>query len=450
MKIDPVRETALKIIYEINENNAYSNLALNKGLNNWDLKDIDKAFITEMVYGVTKWKLALDWTIQQFSNIRLKKMSPWVLNILRLGTYQILYMSKVPDSAACNESVNLSRKYGHQAASRFINAVLRNISRNRDNIKYPDEEKELKQYLSVKYSHPEWLVEHWLEKFGREFTESFLESNNGIPDLTARVNTLRTTKKELLELLKKDGIEAEPGRYLEDAIIFKGQVSVARLETFKNGFFQVQDESSMLVGKLLAPKPGQLVMDVCSAPGGKATHLAQLMNNSGTVIARDIHEHKIKLIEDAAKRLGIGIIRTELYDALKFDDNFRMKADRVLVDAPCSGFGIIRRKPDIKWAKDIEDKREILKLQRNILAVAAEYVKPGGILIYSTCTIEDDENYGMVKEFLDSTREFVPLDISDDLPDGLPKTNAKDGFIQLYPNVEGIDGFFIAKMIRKE
>jgi 16S rRNA (cytosine967-C5)-methyltransferase len=354
----------------------------------------------------------------------------------------------VPDSASCNESVNLSKKYGHQASSRFVNGVLRSLSRNKESIKYPDSEKDTVRYLSVRYSHPEWLVKEWLPRFGREFTETLLESNNKVPELSVRVNTIKTTKDQLVEQLKSSGLEIQPGLYSDEALIIKGASNIAGLEAFKNGMLQVQGESSMLSGRILDPKPGELVIDVCSAPGGKATHLAQLMKNKGTVIARDVHEHKIKLIEEAAQRLGANIVQAEMYDATRLDDNYTGKADRVLADVPCTGFGIISKKPDIKWSRAEGDKKEILSLQKKILDISSGYVKPGGTLLYSTCTIEDDENTGMVKNFLENHKEFVVDDISGLLPARLNKPDNEKGMLQLYPNIDGIDGFFIAKMRR--
>jgi 16S rRNA (cytosine967-C5)-methyltransferase len=398
---------------------------------------------------VVKWKLSIDFVIEQFSSMKMGKISPWILNILRLGAYQLLYTQKVPESAACNESVNLSKKYGHAASSRFVNGVLRNIARNKNNIKYPDENKDAAVFLSIKYSHPVWMVKNWLERFGRDFTESLLKSNNEVPDLTVRVNTLKTSKDELEKNLNELGIETEAGRYADDAMILKNPSAFSSLDIFKKGHFQVQDESSMLAARILDPKPSELVIDVCSAPGGKATHIAQLMQNRGTVIARDVHPHKIKLIEEAAKRLGIDIIKTGIFDASELDKAYLEKADRVLVDAPCTGLGIIRRKPDIKWARNIEDKKEIVGLQMKILEVSSNYVKPGGALVYSTCTIENEENKGLIDNFLLKNSDFEPEDISSFLPDGLKGNYSSTGVIQLFPNVNNIDGFFISRMRRR-
>lgn len=449
MTVDQPREIALKILYDINEKGAYSNISINKYLEGYELRDLDKAFITELVYGTVKWRLSIDWIIQQFSSIKLKKLSPWILNILRLGVYQLFYTDKIPQSAACNESVNLAKRYGHSASSRFVNGVLRNIARNKENIKYPDDKMEEVLSLAVRHSHPEWMVRNWLERFGREFTGELLTANNGLPDFSIRVNTLKTTRDELKNKLKDAGLEVLDGKYMEDALIIRNPSSISKLKPFHDGLFQVQDESSMLVGRVLDPKPGELVVDVCSAPGGKATHIAQLMRDSGCVIARDIHEHKLKLIEDAVRRLELKTVKTELFDATFIDENLVAKADRVLVDAPCSGLGIIRRKPDIKWAKESADKKEIINLQTKILSMASKYVKPGGVLVYSTCTIEPEENEGVVKKFIAANNDFETVDISPLLPDKLQKSSASNGYIQLYPNTDGIDGFFMAKMVKR-
>jgi len=449
-KIDAARETALKILYDINEKGAYSNISINKYFNIHELKEIDKAFITELVYGTVKWKLTIDWIIEQFSNVKLSKISPWIINILRMGVYQLLFVDRVPATAACNESVKLAKRYGHAASSGYVNAVLRSIARNKEKIEYPDKNRDVLRFLSIKYSHPEWMVKRWVDLFGTDFTEELLYSNNEIPELTIRVNTLKATRNELAENLKMSGYDVENGRYIEQALIIKNPQSISEMESFKKGYFQVQDESSMLVAQILDPKPGELVIDVCSAPGGKATHLAELMKNKGCVIARDIHEHKIKLINDAVNRLGLNIVKTELFDAAIPDERYREKADRVLVDAPCTGLGIIRRKPDIKWERTEADIREITGLQKKILHAASTYVKPGGTLVYSTCTINPEENEDVVMDFVQSNSSFRLVDITQYLPQSLQRPDAVNGYIQLFPNTDKVDGFFIARVVRKE
>ncbi len=449
MKLDLPRETALKILYEINKSGAYSNIALNKNLEDNKLSNLDRAFITELVYGNLKRKLTIDYIIDQFSSVKIKKLSPWILNILRLGVYQLVFMDKIPESAACNESVNLAKRYGHSASSRYVNAVLRNVARSKGKLEYPDKNKDLTTYLSIKYSHPEWMVKSWLIRFGESFTEELLKSNNETAPLTVRINTLKTNREELQTELRKEGFETEPARYIKNALTINNPTSITKMEAFVKGLFQVQDESSMMVAQILDPKPGELVIDVCSAPGGKATHLAELMQNKGEVVARDVHEHKIKLIKEASERLGIDIISSEVFDALEQDSNLSGKADRVLVDAPCTGLGIIRRKPDIKWTRSANDLTEIVKLQEKILKSSSSYVKPGGVLVYSTCTIEPKENEEQVNKFLQANREFELEDISEFIPEGLIKATAKEGYIQLYTNTDGVDGFFISKMRKR-
>lgn len=448
MKYDAAREAALKILYEINEKGAYSNIALNKHFSAHDLPDRDRAFITELVYGVVKWKLTLDRTVAACSSIRMEKLSPWIKNILRLGAYQLLYLTRVPASAAVNESVNLARRYGHKASAGYVNAVLRNIAGGGGKDIVPDREKDTVGHLSLRYSYPKWITERFMDIFGEEFAESLLEAGNGVPDLTVRANTLKTSAEGLVETLKNEGVDALPGKYIKEAVIIKSQVSVTGLDSFRNGLFQVQDESSMLPAIVLAPQPGEKVLDACSAPGGKATHMAQLMRNNGLITAMDIHEHKLKLIKDTADRLGTDIIRTELHDAAVPVPQNDGAYDRVLLDAPCSGLGIIRRKPDIKWAKESRDIGSITALQRRLINSVSKAVRPGGVMVYSTCTLLPDENERIVRDFLNENDDFYDDDISAFLPHGLSE-HARGGMLQVYPNRDGTDGFFIARLARK-
>lgn len=441
------RELALRVLYDIQENNAYSNIELKKQLDSSKLEQVEKGLATELVYGVVKWRLQLDWIIGQLSNIKIHKISPWIINILRMGIYQLKFLDKIPESASVNESVKLAKKHGNQGSVRFVNGLLRGYLRKKNEIKYPDESNIVK-YISVMYSHPEYLVEKWINEFGIEVTKDLCEANNDVASTSARVNTLKTSKEQLIEKLKSEGIEVRNGLYFNDAIILDNPHNISNLSSFKEGLFQIQDESSMLVGAICDPKSGQIVADVCAAPGGKSTHIAQLMNNEGIVYSRDIHEHKIKLIADNAKRLGINIMKVGLKDASEVDNDLLEKCDRVVVDAPCSGLGIIRRKPDIRWNRQIEDIDCLVKLQKNILETCSKYVKKGGYLIYSTCTINDEENIDVVNHFLDDHNNFMLTDISDSVPDGLKKDSCKDGYIQVYPNIDGIDGFFVAKIIR--
>ena len=443
------REVALKVLYDIEKNDAYVNLSLKKKLNKTVLAKEDKALVTELVYGIIQHKTKIDYCIRLFSKIRLKKITTWIINILRLGVYQLLYLDRIPDSAACNESVKLAKKHGHAGSVKFVNGVLRSVARNKENITFPDEKKEPLLFLSTYYSHPGWLVQKWIEQYGYTFTKSLCEANNTPPPFTIRTNTLKTTPKKLMHILTEEGIYAAPTNNLSEAILLKKTGNIETVTAYRQGLFQVQDESSMLVSRVVDAQPGECVMDVCSAPGGKATHLAQLMNNQGKIIAWDIHAHKIDLIKKNAQRLGINIIETHVQDAAIYQKQWRGKVDRVLVDAPCSGLGIIRRKPDIKWNKQQEHLAEIIKIQIDILENVSKYVKVGGVLVYSTCTILSQENIEVVQAFLKKNPMFELEDISEFVAGWGEKETVSKGYLQLLPHIDGTDGFFISRMKRR-
>lgn len=441
------RELVLKILVDVLQNGAYSNIALNDCLNKNELKACDKAFITEIFYGVLEYKERIDYIISKFSSVKLKKISYWILNILRMGIYQIIFMDKVPDSAAVNESVKLARKYGHAYSVKYVNGVLRSIAKNKQNIEYPSENNNLVEYLSVWYSYPTWFVEKCIKDFGYDFTKSFLESSNKKPNFCIRVNTTKTSTDELMKLLKEDGINTTKSKIIDIGLIVENSQNITRSKLYNEGFFTIQDESSMLVAKVLNPKENDVVIDVCAAPGGKSTHIAELMNNTGCVYSRDVYEHKVLIINEMAKRLGLTNIKPQVFDATKLDKEMIEKADKVLVDAPCTGLGIIRRKPDIKWTKESKDTDNISKLQYSILENASKYVKEGGYLVYSTCTIEKEENINVVTKFIKNNSNFAMEDIMAFIPHSLEgRELAKKGYMEFYPNVHNTDGFFISKM----
>lgn len=442
------REEAVKILSKVLRQDAYSNVALKHALDTAELSRVDKALVTEIVNGTLKNLIRIDWIISQYA--KTKKLSPWTEDILRSGVYQIFYLDRVPDSAVCNESANLARKLDSEGSVKFVNGVLRNIARNRENIVYPDKGRSMVKYLSVMYSHPEWIVKKWLADYGLEFTEELLKADNETPKFSIRVNRLRAGKEELKKMLAEEEVEYEDGLYNEEALYIRGTSSIEDKPSFEKGLFQVQDESSMLVAHVVDPKPGELIIDVCSAPGGKTTHMAELMDNKGTIIARDIHVNKLKLVENSSSRLGIDIVRTEVFNAREKDAGLEAKADRVLVDAPCSGLGVVRRKPDLRWKKQPDNFVELSRIQLEILSIAGSYVKPGGVLVYSTCTINRGENLGIVERFLKKNQAFEPEDISAYLPEKLRGDTAHKGYLELYPNVHGTDGFFIARLKRKQ
>lgn len=445
--IDFPREIALKTLYDIDVNKAYSNISIKRNIDNNLLKTIDKAFIKHLVYGVITNKKRIDWIISKFSKTPIEKMSSWVLNILRMGIYQILYLDKVPPSAAVNESVKLGKKYGHKKISGFINAILRNIIRAPMESLQPTRENEI-DFLSIYYSHPQWMVKMWIREFGLDFTIDLLKSNNKIPPITIRTNTLKITRQELMILLEDEGMVVKKGLWCPEAIEIDRFSNIEESRSFQKGFFLIQDQSSMLVAHVLNPRQGQTILDLCAAPGGKTTHISELMGNTGKVIARDIHEHKLEIINQNMNRLGISNIQLELFNALDLDESSIEKADAVLIDAPCSGLGIIRRKPDLKWNKSTNDLKSITSLQLKILANAAYYVKKGGHLIYSTCTINPSENIELVKRFLNENTHFTLVAIEEISDQLLHHNEIKKGYLQVFPNTDKIDGFFISKLKR--
>ncbi len=442
------REEAVKIISRVVRENAYANIAAKQSLDQCTLSRVDKALVTEIVNGTLRNLGRIDWIKDQFA--RTKKLSPWVEDILRCGIYQLLFLERVPDSAVCNESAELARKHGHEGAVKFVNGVLRNISRNKENLQYPDKDKAPVQYLSVFYSHPAWMVEKWLKDYGRSFTEELLEADNLAPAFTIRVNRLKASREEVMALLQSEGVECEAGVYNDEALSIRGTSAIEDKMSFKQGYYQVQDESSMLVARIVDPRPGERILDVCSAPGGKTTHMAERMENMGAITARDIHPQKLKLVMESCKRLGIAIVAAEVHNAKVTDEKSIGIYDRVLVDAPCSGLGVIGRKPDLRWKKSPEDFNGLAVIQQEILEASSRCVRPGGVLVYSTCTINKSENNQVVEAFLSKNADFCLESISKLLPEVLRDDATDRGYLSLYPNLHHTDGFFIARMRRKD
>jgi 16S rRNA (cytosine967-C5)-methyltransferase len=437
------RELALKIINDIEGNGAYANIALSREINRHRLTDQDRRFTTELVYGTTKAGETLDWLLSHYSNRPMSKVVPVIRNILRMGIYQLFFLTKVPPSAACNEAVNLAKKYGHAGTVKFVNAVLRNAARSPEKAAYPDPKSEPVRYLSLKYFHPEWLVTLWLSRWGFDECEKLLKINNETPPLCLRTNTLKINRENLLKRLQIEGASCEASVWTPEGIVCLEHPALNNLPSLQEGLIQVQDESSMLVSHVLAPQPGEFIIDACGAPGGKSTHIAALMNNNGRLLSTDLHDHKLKLTEENAKRLGITILETQALDATTLHLRYAGQADRVLVDAPCSGLGVLRRKPDSRWRKNQAMLRDLPVLQLAILESAAECVKTGGVLVYSTCTTEPQENEQVVEAFLRSHSEYTLEPVGSHLP-----VQRDAVTLQLWPHVDGVDGFFIARMRR--
>ncbi len=441
------REVALKILYETQTKDAYLNIVFAKILRGTDLSHQERALVKELVVGTTQHRMTLDYAISQFSSVRLKKISPYILEILRMGIYQLHFMDKIPASAAVNESVKLAKKYGHRASAGFVNAILKRIA-GETTLPLPDRKASEMAYLSVKYSHPEALCEWYVETFGKERAEELLEINNKRPPICARVNRLKMTREELIEKLKAEGIHAVSASATDGGVLILGG-NIEATECYREGEVSVQGLSSQLAAFSLAPEPGQTVFDLCAAPGGKTAHLAELMENEGSVLATDLYEHRLSFVRENAKRLGLSIISAEQRDATKLDEAQVGKADKILLDVPCSGLGIIRRKPDIRYKEGLVEFDEITRIQKNILNICSKYLKIEGELVYSTCTVNPAENMGVVEEFLKEHPEFSLMDAGNEHMSETLREEMKQGYITLYPDDSGCDGFFICKMKRR-
>lgn len=442
--MDKAREFAMKILYDVHVNGAYANIALMKAFQKNSFDDLSRKFITELVYGAVKAGDTLDWIIKKYVNRPLEKIPPYIHEILRLGMYQIFFLDKIPHSAACNEAVELTKKYGHAGLVKFVNAVLRSAVREPERARINDDDKSI-EAIALRFQHPAWMIERFIKEFGYDETVLLCKNNNKSPVLSIRVNTLKITRNDLLNRLKEEAVEAELSSWSDDGILCFSHPALNTWNSLHEGLFQIQDESSMQVSEVLGAKPGEFIIDACSAPGGKATHIATLMKNTGRLLAFDIHEKKIKKIKENATRLGITIIETQCLDARKIGELYFAKADRVLVDVPCSGLGVLSRKPDARWRKNPDEIKKLPDLQSEILHSAANAVKPGGLLVYSTCTILPEENDDVVNSFLRDNTDFK-LEKTGEL---LPLKKRAENTVQFYPQRDFLDGFYIAAM-RKE
>lgn len=430
------RQIAFDALIKTEKNGAYSNIALDSTLSKTKLDTRDKSFVSALFYGVIERRLTLDWQLEKYLTKPLKKLKPEVLTILRLGAYQILFMDKVPSSAAVNECVSLTKKNGCGFASGLVNAVLRKVDKN--GIVLP-EEGSFEEYLSVKFSCPQWLVKKWIKEYGKEDTINILSHSLGTPDIFVRVNSLKTDSDELVTLLEKEGTIANKTDYENVLTVDLKGNDIERLQSFSKGLFHVQDLSCQLCAKALRAEKGQTVFDLCSAPGGKAYTICEMMEDSGRIFCFDIHQSRVELIKNGAKRLGLNSIEGKVSDASVFNKDIGF-ADRVLCDVPCAGLGIIGRKPEIKYKKE-SDLHELPKLQLSILENGSKYVRNGGIIVYSTCSLSKDENENVCTEFLKNNKDFEPIE-------PLPELSG-DKYLTLMPHKFGGDGFFIAAFKRK-
>lgn len=433
------RNIALKILLSVEQEGAYSALVLNNSIKENKLNHLDSSFVSALVYGVLERKLTLDYIINRYSKIPLKKIDIKTKLILRLGILQLLFMDKVPDSAAVNESVNLAKKNKLYKSSGFINGILRSITRAEVKYKLPDEQKDILYHLSVKYSCPQDIVRLWIESYGEKTAVGILKSLSGRPQLAARVNTLKTNTDELIKELANENVKAEKSTIIDNALLLTDTGSIENLKAYREGKLYIQDSASQLCIKALDPKPGDIMLDVCSAPGGKSFTSAQYMENKGEIYAFDIYEHKLKLINDTAERLGITNIKTAIRNA--DTDTFELPlADKVLCDVPCSGLGIILRKPEIRYKEDLFNP-DLPKLQYRIFCNSAKYVKNGGTLVYSTCTLNPAENQKNAEKFIHEHPDFEPMPLSLNIKRLIEEP---ENMLTLFPQANGTDGFFIS------
>ncbi len=436
------RGTAIKILNRIERTDSYLDKLLDAELRSKEIPDIDKSLLAELVHGVTRWQGRLDWILNGFTHGNFVKSEVNIRNALRVALYQILFLNHVPHYAAVNEAVEFTKKIRGEKFANFANAVLRNIIRSLDGIHYPKVEEDASQFLAVYYSHPQWLVKRWMLRFDREELEKILAANNEVPGLTLRINKLKIPPAEFLSLLDKQNVAYQGSSFIDYFIKVRSLSGISQMNIFQSGYFSIQDESAALPVLLLEPKPGERVIDMCAAPGGKTTFIAELMQNQGEILAVDKYESKLNLIRMSCERLGVTSVKLSVADSTELETE---PADKVLVDAPCSGLGVLRKKPDIKWKREQGDIPRLAKRQRSLLENGARLLKPGGVMVYSTCTTEPEENSEVVKAFLKDHPEFT-------LDDAARFVNRSvvtpDGSIETFPHRHHIDGSFAARLVK--
>ncbi|MCG3090152.1 16S rRNA (cytosine(967)-C(5))-methyltransferase RsmB [Sporosarcina cyprini] len=438
-----VRDAALSILLEVANNQAYSNLLLHKTMETYSIAPKDRGLLTELTYGTLQNKMTLDYYVKPFVRGKLDK---WVKELLRLSVYQLVYLSKIPPHAVVHEAVEIAKRRGHKGISATVNGILRSILR--EGVPSVEEIEDDITRLSIETSHPEWLLRRWIDQYGKESTIAMASRNNMPPTMTARVNTMKTTTEEVMKQLASEGFQVMKGEVVPECIRVAGG-NLAKTEAFANGLITIQDESSMLPVLALNLEPGMSVLDMCAAPGGKTTFIAEKMKDEGKVFAHDLHDHKLSLITSSAKRLGLESIETRSGDSRKLTEIYPASSfDRILLDAPCSGLGVIRRKPEIKYNKQESDLHDLAGIQAELLDTAYHLIKEDGIIVFSTCTVDQIENIGSVSEFLQRhpDMETIPLEHLV----GHETDTIKGDMLQVLPHHFDSDGFFVAALRKKK
>lgn len=441
------REIVLDMLLKVIEGDEFSHTVLSNTLRQYQVRSKhERAFISRLFAGTIKHYITLDYIIEQFSTVPVRKMKPVIRNLLRLSVYQLKFMDKIPASAVCNEAVKLAKKRGFGGLSGFVNANLRNITRQKE-VQYPDKAKNFNKYVSIRYSVPQWLADMIISQYGPDQAETMFEASLREKDITIRCNRMKTTPDELSKLLKDEGITVTEHPYLKEAFIIKDFDHLEGLDAFKSGLFTIQDVSSMLVSEVAGAQKSDFVIDVCAAPGGKTLHIAE---KAGQVSARDLTEYKVGLIDENIRRMGLNNIETKVWDALVTDSDVVERADIVIADLPCSGLGVLGKKYDIKYKLTQNQQKDLVILQRKIMDVVCKYVKPGGVLIYSTCTVNKEENINNMKWFMENHDEFLAESLNDYLPKELHSDTTKNGYLQLLQGIHPTDGFFICKLRKRK
>lgn len=440
-----VREAALNLLETIEKNQSYSNLLLNNVIKKENISKKDVGLLTELTYGTLQRRMTLDFYLEPFIQ-KARKLENWVRILLRLTLYQMVYLDKIPERAAIYEGVEIAKRRGHKGIASMVNGVLRSVQReglpSLDAINDPIEK------LAISTSHPQWLVEKWVKQLGFDKAKAMCETNLTAPLQTARVNVTKINREECLKLLQEEGFNVEASTILPEAIkCLRG--NLAHSKAFQQGLITIQDESSMIVAHALGVERDETILDACAAPGGKSTHIAEKLDKSGQVISLDLHEHKVKLIQENAERLGLENIQARAHDSRKVEELFEKESfDRILLDAPCSGFGVMRRKPDMKYTKKAEDVAQLHPIQLKLLQAVAPLLKKGGTLVYSTCTVDEEENEKVIGAFLKEHPEFKgDAELKGRLPEAVGSL-VNEYMLQILPQDFGSDGFFIASIRR--
>ncbi len=437
------RGTAVKILNRVDRSDAYLDKLLDAELRSTDLSHVDKGLLAEIVHGVLRWRMKLDWVLNGFFHGNFLKAEVTIKNALRVALYQILFLDKIPYHSAVDEAVEFVKRIRGDKAAGLVNAVVRNIIRNLDGIRYPRLEDDPIQYLAVVYSHPHWMVKRWVDRYGFGETEKLLAANNERPELSLRINKLKMDPGQFLAALDQMKAIYRGSTYIDYFVRVRGISGISQLDIFRNGCFSIQDESAAFPSILLSPHPGERIIDLCAAPGGKTTHIAELMKNSGEIIAVDKYESKLHLLRVSCERLGVKIVKLlGGVDARELDTAI---ADRILLDAPCCGLGTLTKKPDIKWKRQPEDISRLVQTQMELLSNAARLLKPGGVLVYSTCTIEPEENFLLVKKFIEDHPEFTIDDASKYVNRDVVKP---EGYVETLSHKHGMDGSFAVRLVK--